>query len=303
MRHIILFKNLFVAIFALFLGDLQPVAATPSSSGNFMLPIIPTAIVDVDSRREYLAMHYWDNFNFSTSEPLKDDSLMAVVIGGYVQVLMMNPPKIVEKSIEATLNRALKSGYDNFSQLTSKLEDCLYSPNSPMRDEEIYIYVLRYIVDKAPIEEVYKLRSRRQLDMVQKNRLGGVATDFEYENRAGQLSTLHAINTPFIILFFNTPSCEDCVRVKQEIGKSAHLTKMVDDKLLTILGIYTERDREPWHAASFPSIILNGADPQCKITRDNLYDLKALPTLYLLDGDKRIILKDRSIEEVKAYLK
>jgi len=38
------------------------------------------------------------------------------------------------------------------------------------------------------------------------------------------------------------------------------------------------------------------------IDQKNLYDLKAIPTLYLLDKDKTVLLKDATAEEIEEYL-
>ncbi len=53
-------------------------------------------------------------------------------------------------------------------------------------------------------------------------------------------------------------------------------------------------------------------DPDCedcrrvkadqRLTREQVYDLKAMPTLYLLDAEKRVILKDASFEQVEERL-
>ncbi|HBK95202.1 MAG TPA: DUF5106 domain-containing protein, partial [Porphyromonadaceae bacterium] len=37
------------------------------------------------------------------------------------------------------------------------------------------------------------------------------------------------------------------------------------------------------------------------ITKQKLYDIKAIPTLYLLDKDKKVILKDTSIEAIESF--
>lgn len=34
----------------------------------------------------------------------------------------------------------------------------------------------------------------------------------------------------------------------------------------------------------------------------NLYDLKAIPTLYLLDKDKKVLLKDATVAQIDQYL-
>ena len=39
------------------------------------------------------------------------------------------------------------------------------------------------------------------------------------------------------------------------------------------------------------------------INRHRLYDLKAVPCLYLLDADKRVLLKDVTVEHLELYLR
>lgn len=297
----VVIRFLLVVVATLSIGCGNGVIAQ-NQTNSLTLPEIPSTITDLSARREYLSEHYWDGFDFSDIELIKNDSLMGYAVAGYIQVLMMNSPDAVEKSVDISLSRALKHGYEPFERLSSKLEDYLYHPNSPMRNEELYIYVLRYTVEKSELEPIYKLRSRAQLEMALKNRVGEVATDFEYENRAGKLSTLQAIESPYTILFFNTPDCEDCTRVKNYIGGSSLLTQMVDVGVLTILGIYTEGNIEMWREALYPSNILNTADTKGKIDREQLYDLKALPCLYLLGSDKRVLLKDLSIEQIERAL-
>jgi hypothetical protein len=50
-----------------------------------------------------------------------------------------------------------------------------------------------------------------------------------------------------------------------------------------------------------PQQWLHGYDPGMAITRRRLYDVKAIPTIYLLDSDKTVILKDTSIEAVESF--
>ena len=39
------------------------------------------------------------------------------------------------------------------------------------------------------------------------------------------------------------------------------------------------------------------------LKNDEIYDLKAIPTLYLLDKDKKVVLKDVTFNQVENYLK
>ena len=46
----------------------------------------------------------------------------------------------------------------------------------------------------------------------------------------------------------------------------------------------------------------NGYDKKLVIKEKNLYDLKAIPTLYLLDKDKKVLLKDATVAQIDQYL-
>ena len=48
--------------------------------------------------------------------------------------------------------------------------------------------------------------------------------------------------------------------------------------------------------------MINSYDAGQSIVTRELYDLKASPTLYLLDKDKRVILKDVTVEEIGKWL-
>ena len=51
-----------------------------------------------------------------------------------------------------------------------------------------------------------------------------------------------------------------------------------------------------------PSGWINGYDKELTVLDRELYDLKAMPTLYLLDKDKKVLLKDAPVEQVEQYL-
>ena len=47
---------------------------------------------------------------------------------------------------------------------------------------------------------------------------------------------------------------------------------------------------------------IDAYDAEQTILNQNLYDLKAIPTLYLLDKDKKVLLKDASVGQIEVYL-
>ena len=158
------------------------------------------------------------------------------------------------------------------------------------------------------MEEPDKSRPRFLLDMALKNRPGEVAADFVYTRINGSRGRLLRISADYTLLFFNSPDCEDCRRVKGYMAASEHFAGMTGEgsarrPRLVILAVYPDEDVEQWRAASYPPCMLNVHDASQAISRQRLYDLKAIPCLYLLDADKRVLLKDATVEQVELYLK
>ena len=195
--------------------------------------------------------------------------------------------------------------YAHFMKLSGKY---LYEPNSPFRNEEYYIPVLHHVIASSRLGEPDKARAKFRLDMALKNRPGDVAADFAYTLADGTSGSLRQIKSSYTLLFFNSPDCEDCRRVKDYMAASEHLAGMTGEgsarrPRLVILAVYPDEDVEQWRAAAYPPCMLNARDASQVINRHRLYDLKAVPCLYLLDADKRVLLKDVTVEHVELYLR
>lgn len=67
-------------------------------------------------------------------------------------------------------------------------------------------------------------------------------------------------------------------------------------KGVQVVAVYIDDELEAWQKAQYPSAWLSVYAPE--IDRQDLYDIKALPTLYLLDYQKRVVLKDARVEQV-----
>ena len=52
-----------------------------------------------------------------------------------------------------------------------------------------------------------------------------------------------------------------------------------------------------------PAGWINSYDSTVSLKNDEIYDLKAIPTLYLLDKDKKVVMKDVTFNQVENYLK
>jgi len=69
------------------------------------------------------------------------------------------------------------------------------------------------------------------------------------------------------------------------------------------LSVYPDEDLAIWkqNQSEIPSSWINSYDKGV-IKKQELYDLKAIPTLYLLDKSKMVLLKDVRFEDVEHFL-
>lgn len=70
---------------------------------------------------------------------------------------------------------------------------------------------------------------------------------------------------------------------------------------LKLLAIYPDPDVDLWrkHLPDNPQLWINGRDDKEYIWTNKIYDLRAIPTMYLLDENKKVLLKDASERQIE----
>ena len=176
-------------------------------------------------------------------------------------------------------------------------EKYLYDPNSPYRNDEQYLLFLQYASEKQLQAYVNNPRYQKHYAMVQKNRIGNIATDFPFITQIGEKGQLYDLQNRYILLFFHDPNCEECQHIKQEL-ENYHAT--LAHKGVQVVAVYIDDEVELWQKATYPTDWFSVYAPE--IDKRDIYDIKALPTLYLLDVQKRVIIKDGNITDIKNKL-
>lgn len=240
---------------------------------TFSVPEPPAILTTPEQKAEFVATHYWDNFNFADTTLISRADITEQAFADFANLLPHLPQPLIEKGVAAMMKGAEADSamYAHFMELAEKY---LYDPNSPMRNENIYIEVLRNIVSNAKLDEIYKVRPRYQLELALKNRVGDKAIDFTYTTQKGGKAKLYGVVGEPLLLFFFRPDCPTCKETKEYVAKNGI------DKMVKILYV----------------------NPDVDTHIDTIYDLRASPTLYLLDKDKKVIFKDAPIGQIEQYL-
>lgn len=282
----------------------QTEATKNDSTRNFVLPVIPAMLTTPESRADYLVRHYWENVDFNDTIWLNHQEMLEQAWVDYIDLMRLVPKE--------TINNALRQVYKNaekqkpfFSYFTTLADKYLYDPNSPMRNEELYITVLDAMLESDVLDETEKILPKERRKLAERNRPGRLAEDFTYTLSSGKNGTLHDLKAQYTLLFINNPGCHACEESLTELKQAPAINRELEAGRLKILAIYPDEELQEWkrHLSDFPKEWINGYDKGLVIKEKNLYDLKAIPTLYLLDQKKIVILKDAPIREIEEHLK
>ena len=280
-------------------------APQPDAPRRFVLPLIPDELKTPGARAAYLAAHYWDNFDFTDTMGIHRPEITERAFADYLNILPQTGKQEAYSSIEGVLREASKESsgrmYPYFLGLFKKY---LYEAASPARNDEYYIPVARYILADSLSAEADRERAAFELELLLKNRVGGPATDVSYTAADGKKGKLSGLHKEYTLLFFYNPDCHACRETTAKLASSQVVNSLLLSGRLDVLAVYPDYNLDLWkkHASEMPPGWLNGYDKGQTVFRQKLYDLRAIPALYLLDGMKHVILKDAPAQAVENYL-
>ncbi len=219
------------------------------------------------------------------------------------QMVLMEQPK-AEFLMHATMETLAKDpkGYRQMMELAEKR---FSDAADPLHNEGLYLVVLKHATENFVLSNAEKEKQRLLLEGAKKNRIGSVATDFDYVV-AGDKNVHHLkdLKADYILVYFNNPDCESCEIAKERLASNELINQLINEKKLIVLAIYPYDDQKLWKKAKYPKMMINGWNQSRQIEYNELYDLPTLPCFYLLDKDHKVLIKNEgSLNKVEAMLK
>jgi hypothetical protein len=274
--------------------------------GAFNHISVPEDLTSPEERAAYLVTHYWDNFNFSDTAYIHTPRITEQAFVDYLAILPHTAREVADTSIKAMLARTVAEDTTGkmYAYFLNLYGQYLHDPNSPMRNEEFYISVTEFIIDNPASDFVTKTRAEFDLSMMLKNRVGTTATDFSYITADGARGALHQLNRDFTIIYFHNPGCTACGEASRLLSIAPTINHLFNVGRVDILAVYTDDDLDLWHQyrEHISPLWINARDEPRIIRSRVLYDLRAVPSLYLLDRNKTVLLKDSDVVTIDTYL-
>ena len=250
-----------------------------------------------------VVIRFWDGY-FKDIATFRSDSLypggvertrLEEAYGLYATLLWNVPPETARTST-ARLYDQLAAARD--SVVTAAMVDWtsryLYDPNSPVRCEDFYRPFVEKLAKGDLAPEEMKMMYDFQARMCALNAMGTPAADFGFTDTRGRKRTLYDIPAEYTLLIFGNPDCHACKELVVDMEADPMVAKLCSSGRLQVVDIFIDREVDSWkaHVADYPADWINGYDHTFQIREDILYNVRALPSMYLLDKDKTVLLKD-----------
>ena len=277
----------------------------------------PEMLETTQDRAEYMAEHWWDKFADAERTYPCDSVLVSGVsieiveqkFANWVNLLSMVDYPHAAKSVRRLYDKSVKceekdTASNVFETFVTLVEKYLYDPNSPMRNEDLYGPYAECLSKCGFIDEGKRTAYAYDAGKCALNRIGTKAADFRFEDRNGKVRRLYDIKADFTVLFFSNPGCEACKEIINALKGTPHIDSLVQAGRIAVLNIYIDEDLAAWRSYMpiYPETWYNGFDPDFVIRTDVLYNVRAIPSLYLLDKDKNVMMKDAITERVVDFL-
>lgn len=278
------------------------------AKAEFPFPEIPAMVQDPMEQAAYASTRFWNRFFACYDKYYSPETLTAAFIK-YASVTASMPVEVIaaaQDSLLAKASRAQAAHPDDsvYNRILTLCEECFYDPNSPLRNEECCIPYLQSIIDSPFTDDAAKAKARHELPLFSLNRPGQKASDFTYTLKNGRTGTLYSVKADRILLFFSNPGCHNCKEIIDALSTSARVQELISSGSLKVLNVYPDENLDEWYGymSHYPDSWINAYDANLIIRADKIYYLRAIPSIYILDAEKRVVCKDATLETALQIL-
>lgn len=263
------------------------------------LPTVPTSLRTPSERAAYVLSHFWDALDFAADPRADRPEFIEQAFANYISVFPVADSMARVEAVKVLMDKA-SANPELYRRIVDTAEKYLYSTDSPVASDDYYMLFLDNILNGNVFDSVHKIRYAAQMDAVTKNRPGTPANNFGFVTPDGaRLSLRSACTAPMTLLVFYDPGCDHCIDTIRRLDANADVNRAIADGRLSVVAVFSGDDSDEWKESlsMMPAGWTVGFDDGT-LQDDGLYVLRTMPTLYLLDVDGRVVLKEASLDKV-----
>lgn len=263
---------------------------------SFHYPVVPDTVVGRQAKVHYMVDHFWNTENVADTATFQRPT----VLMDYLYLLRQTDTRHAVRSICDFITLSCRQEH-TFGLMLYWLDNILYDASSPHYNERLYEVFLRAVI-ASKADSVMKLIPRQRLDIISKNRVGEPASNFSFTTHTGTVDSLYHVQAPLLLLLFNNPDCSVCRKTEERIATDSLLCSLLQSGRLRVLAVAPDADVKEWQRHASPEGWLSGIDINKRIVTERLYDIQRFPSIYLLDHEKRVLLKEADFDRLMRYV-
>lgn len=256
----------------------------------FEYPMAPDSISNLQDRSDWLMQHFWDGMDFANKQTV-DQNALNDAFAVYTAPMQFASVTEVNASIDKLISRYSKNPVLSL-QFGKAAEEALYGPRAYFWNDELYLKFLDALVSNKGIKKERKLRYNRQRDLISATMVGKRPPAFDYLTPQGKKSRFDPTGV-ITLIEFGDPDCTDCRHARLKMETNVTFGRLIDTGKLNVMFINVDPD-EGWEQklASYPAKWHVGASDDVA----DLYDLRATPSIYIVDRNGTVAAKNVDIE-------
>jgi len=266
-----------------------------------IIPNIPEGADSVIFKYNYYKNHFWDGIDIADPGLLRSPLLNNKIMDYLDNVVIQHPDSVI---IEVDkLITLCKKNDEAFRYLLISLTN-KYETSKVMGFDKVFVHLVDqyYLTNQTSwtnTETIGKLEERAA--SIRPNFIGNPAPAFTLQDTLGRDYQLYDIEAKYTVLYFYDPDCGHC---KKSIPLFYEAYADLQAKNVEVLAICTTTDSKRWHEFINENDLgwINLADLSSKTNVKYYYDVRSTPTVYILDEDKKILLKKIATEDIPSII-
>jgi thiol-disulfide isomerase/thioredoxin len=253
---------------------------------------------------EYYRAHYFDHFDLNDPRAMRS-GLIHQKIDFFLSKLTYQVPDSQSVAIDYLLKKMDKNEEAFQYYLVHFLNESARSKRMGMDAVYVFLADNYYAKGKATWMEKEQLdKILAQAEILRPILIGKVAPDLTFYKSNADTVSIHGIKADYTVLFFWDPECGHC---KKSIPFVIDFYNAYKDKGVEILAICTKTGADItscWDAVKERGmdIWVNASDQFLRNRYKSIYDVKTTPQIFILDKDKKILVKKIAGEDLAPVM-
>lgn len=258
------------------------------------LPMIPDSLTTHTEKVDYLIAHYWDFCDMK--KVFSSRAKMGEEFKNYLDLMPQASARGAHQAVRSFL-RSIEKQPDDLLFITRTAEGYIHSDTAEYYSDELYVPFAVAVARNKRIDKAIREPYEREARILSATMLGAYAPQFEYTDTTGTKKYFEADTAMSLTaMFFAMPDNPDCTLARARLNSNIKASEYIKEGIMKVMVVVATEPDEKWQSmvATYPKEWEVVAAPDI----NDIYDIKAVPSFYILDHTGKIVLKNITIEQL-----